>query len=78
MKRTRVFHLDESSRADSLLNTVFGNHGTISKEDDLTQNWILHYFVVDCQGLEKSEMFHISTLVTVKVTFFGVYSPQSA
>lgn len=47
MKRLRVFHLDEFSRADGLLNAVFGDHGTIAKPDDFTQDLVLDYFVVD-------------------------------
>lgn len=54
MKITRLNHLDEFSRADSHFNTVLGNHGTIAKEDNLTQNWAFHYFVVSCQGLKES------------------------
>lgn len=54
MSRQTFVHLNKFSRADSHLSTVFCNHGTISKEDDLTQNWVVNYLVVDCHCLKES------------------------
>lgn len=65
MKLTRLYHPYKFSRTNSILNTVFGNHGTVAKEDDLTQNWVLQYFTVACQclGENNNEKYFIPTCI---------------